>query len=536
MCYSAGPMASPIEVRLDRGEPLSSDRLASLPIFQGIPAAALERTPGAVVLRRFRPGEIICHEGEFGSTAFYLLEGKAEVLIRAPIAHVKTGGAIGNLVWRVKSRLVGGEEIREEDTRRLIPIDAPVDLSRERPVAELSEGALFGEMTCLSFYPRSATVRAKTEVQALEMLRNILQLLQRNPAFKKQLDENYRRRAMDGHLRSVPLFAELSDEFLEFLRDRVELVTIDPFTQDKKKNFIYDEEKATIFRQGDPADALYIVRIGFVKVLRRFPGGEMVLSYLSRGNYFGEMGLLGATARSATCRALDHVELVKIRAEDFRLMLEKFPQIRRSLEKTAAEREEANSRLESTSASVSLDSFLGQGLMQARSLLVLDLDRCTRCDDCVRACADTHDGITRLVREGLRYDRFLVATSCRQCRDPLCMIGCPVGSIRRKESFEIVIEDWCIGCGLCAKQCPYGNINMHPFEVREEDPERAGATKAVVKEKATTCDLCTDQREPACVASCPHEAAWRVEPLSFFQRLSAGRDIREAARARTRAS
>jgi len=77
---------------------------------------------------------------------------------------------------------------------------------------------------------------------------------------------------------------------------------------------------------------------------------------------------------------------------------------------------------------------------------------------------------------------------------------------------------------------------MHPFEVQEEDPERAGATKAVVKEKATTCDLCTDQREPACVASCPHEAAWRVEPLSFFQRLSAGGDIREAARARTRAS
>ena len=74
------------------------------------------------------------------------------------------------------------------------------------------------------------------------------------------------------------------------------------------------------------------------------------------------------------------------------------------------------------------------------------------------ACADAHDGVTRLIREGLRFDKYLVATSCRQCRDPLCMVGCPVGSIRRRNSLEVIIEDWCIGCGLCAKNCPYGNI------------------------------------------------------------------------------
>ena len=78
-----------------------------------------------------------------------------------------------------------------------------------------------------------------------------------------------------------------------------------------------------------------------------------------------------------------------------------------------------------------VDQFLDQGLMEAQSLLVLDLERCTRCDQCVRACADAHDGVTRLIREGLRFDKYLVATSCRQCRDPLCMVGCPVGSIRR---------------------------------------------------------------------------------------------------------
>ena len=45
------------------------------------------------------------------------------------------------------------------------------------------------------------------------------------------------------------------------------------------------------------------------------------------------------------------------------------------------------------------------------------------------------------MREGLRFDKYLVATSCRQCRDPLCMVGCPVGSIRRRNSLEIIIEE-----------------------------------------------------------------------------------------------
>ena len=109
----------------------------------------------------------------------------------------------------------------------------------------------------------------------------------------------------------------------------------------------------------------------------------------------------------------------------------------------------------------SLSTFLEQELMQGQNLLLLDLNKCTRCDECVKACVATHDdGVTRLVRDGLRFENFLVATSCRACMDPLCMTRCPVGSIRRKDTLDIVIEDWCIGCGNCATDCPYGNINV----------------------------------------------------------------------------
>jgi Fe-S-cluster-containing hydrogenase component 2 len=195
-------------------------------------------------------------------------------------------------------------------------------------------------------------------------------------------------------------------------------------------------------------------------------------------------------------------------------MLQKYPDVRGRLERLAQERQEQNLVRVSVMQNMPLNEFLAGGLMEAQSLLVLDLHKCTRCDACVKACADSHDGTTRLIREGIRFEQFLVATSCRQCNDPLCMVGCPVGSIRRRNSLEIIIEDWCIGCGLCAKNCPYGNINLHAFA--GETTPLAAATKAEPRMKATTCDLCTEHSEPNCVYACPHDAAHRVDPRKFF--------------------
>jgi CRP-like cAMP-binding protein len=304
----------------------------------------------------------------------------------------------------------------------------------------------------------------------------------------------------------VPLFSSLSRDFIESLAARVELVRL--------------SKGDVICRQGEIADAFYLVRIGFVKITEEHPGGDLVLAYLGKGGYFGEIGLLTNGPRTATVTALDHVELVRIDGKDFHEMLDRFPAIKRDLTVVAREREQQNNRHMAAVTGISLDSFLLQGLMESDSLLLIDLDKCTRCDNCVRACADAHDGVTRLIREGLRFDKYLVATSCRQCRDPLCMVGCPVGSIRRRNSLEIVIEDWCVGCGLCAQNCPYGNINMHPFEVMVKDLEAPKGQKAVMKRKATSCDLCSEHAEPSCVYACPHDAAHRVEPNEFFKDYS----------------
>ena len=115
------------------------------------------------------------------------------------------------------------------------------------------------------------------------------------------------------------------------------------------------------------------------------------------------------------------------------------------------------------------------------------MDLCTRCDECTKGCIREHGDeshglpITRLLRDGLRFGDYLVATSCRSCTDPHCMSGCPVDSIHRGKHLQIVIEDHCIGCGLCASNCPYGNIFMVPNQrriVEVLDPTRPrGDTK-----------------------------------------------------------
>jgi Fe-S-cluster-containing hydrogenase component 2 len=329
-----------------------------------------------------------------------------------------------------------------------------------------------------------------------------------------------------GQLASLPIFDSLDDasknKAAEYLRDKVDLVSVDP--------------GQTIFRQGDTADNYYVARLGFVKVTQAYGRDERVLNYLGPGNGFGEIGLLssigdtlseslGGTirpgSRTATCSALDHVELIRIRSQDFRNLLEQFPELKGTLAPKATEilkrDQEARSRLQAVEA----DDFLDQGLYLAQSLLVLDLERCTRCDECTKACADTHDGVTRLIRDGLRFDKFLVASSCRSCMDPYCLVGCPVDAIHRNgDSLEIEIEDYCIGCGLCADNCPYGNINMHGFPKKEVDEKgklknvyeiRDGVQLPVVQQRATTCDLCRSvDGRPSCVYACPHEAAFRM--------------------------
>ncbi len=491
---------SVVRTVLPGGDPVGVEELKTLPFFQKVSGTFLDLNKNAVIRRHFKAGEVICREGDYGSTAFYILEGEVEVFLSSMSSKKETAKEAPSLfemfahVFSPKKK--PGSPAQNGGN---IPIDSVVDLSLDNPVARLGQGDIFGEMTCMNLYPRSATVRAKTDCVMLEMLRNVLDVIQRNKTLRAEIEKNYRKRALEDHLRTVSVFSSLSPEFIENLSRRVELVRY--------------SRGEVLCRQGETARYFFLVRIGFVKMVEEHAGGDLVLAYQGKGGHFGEIGLILRGTYAFTVTALDNVEVVRIDAEAFQEMLAGFPDIAFNLKKVATERELHNQRHSAAVSAMSLEKFLGQGLMEANSLLVIDLEKCTRCDQCVRACSDAHEGVTRLVREGLRFDKYLVPTSCRHCRDPLCMIGCPVGAIRRRNSLETVIEDWCVGCGLCARNCPFGNITMHAV------PETGAPKAALAKRKATSCDLCQNLPEPSCVYACPHDAAKRVDPNDFFRDL-----------------
>src|SRR5581483_5038708 len=134
------------------GDPVDVEELQQLSYFEKVSGTFLELNKNAVVRRHYRKGDIVCREGEYGSTAFYITEGQAEVFISTPLAHVKSEANGTGFLGRLTSRLLGRQQEHrsEEGHRDSIPINAPVDLPYDHPVATLGPGDLFGEMTCMS--------------------------------------------------------------------------------------------------------------------------------------------------------------------------------------------------------------------------------------------------------------------------------------------------------------------------------------------------------------------------------------------------
>lgn len=277
-------------------------------------------------------------------------------------------------------------------------------------------------------------------------------------------------------------------------------------------------------------------------------GNTKTLRYLSRGEFFGEMGVIRDAARSATCMAYDHpdmgqkkdtetkaihrVELVRFDAELLRSLVEKSETFRRKVESVIAERDSIN-RFAHSEKITNLARRAGDnpaleslGLLQGQRQMLIDLDKCTRCGECVDACVESHDDDrSRLFLDGPRFEKWLVPMTCRTCLDPVCMVNCPVGSILRGSDGEILIQDWCIGCKACADNCPYDSIQMHildqPRELTETEAEiGGGADLKRIDLFAVVCDNCSSNPvrpgEPACVYSCPHDAALRVDSRQFF--------------------
>ena len=377
----------------------------------------------------------------------------------------------------------------------------------------LGQGQFFGEMSLLSGRRRSATVRASADCVLLETpRREMIKLMNSYEPVRKVIDQHFIIRTLRADL--VP---DAPQGELSAVAETAELVS-----------FRADD---VLFREGDEADGLHLIRNGSVSVSRNIGGRDIVTTYVAAGNYVGEMGLVGETRRSATVTATVATESVFLRAAVFQTMLLRNTGLRERIQTKVKERISENLRMEAAPDAGDLISFLmQQGLGEATDVLLIDESLCIGCDNCEVACAETHGGTSRLDRAaGPSYAQVHVPTSCRHCEDPHCMKDCPPDAIRRAPNGEVYIEDSCIGCGNCERNCPYGVIQM--ASAKEEAPnlvswlmtgkgaapgarQPAGGPDAV--KKAVKCDMCKDlSGGPACVRACPTGAALRMSPAEF---------------------
>jgi len=88
-----------------------------------------------------------------------------------------------------------------------------------------------------------------------------------------------------------------------------------------------------VFRQGDAADRLYVIGKGQVDVIRETPGKEdLVLTRLGEGQFFGEVGILSDSPRTATIRAATDVEVLSIHRSYFASLFSYLPMFREKVQ------------------------------------------------------------------------------------------------------------------------------------------------------------------------------------------------------------
>ena len=120
-------------------------------------------------------------------------------------------------------------------------------------------------------------------------------------------------------LKGVELFSELNEEQLGMIAN---LVIV--------KNFNRDE---TVVLEGDDSvQALYLIASGSVQVyMTGIDGRETILSFLERGDFFGEMSLIDGEPRSASVRTVTDAKLLVIHRESFLSLIRKTPEIAMAL-------------------------------------------------------------------------------------------------------------------------------------------------------------------------------------------------------------
>jgi cAMP-dependent protein kinase regulator len=254
-------------------------RLPEIPLFSGLKREELTRVMERIQAREFAKETVLCREGDPGDSIFI-------------ISH----GNIG--IFRYPKN---GEKIR---------------------LNELKEGDFFGEFGFFADSRRHATVEALTDTTVLEITKQDLQeVIQEFPGISQVLFKFYKERVLNTLLATSPLFKSFP---LEERRQILGKFTMERFPLG-----------AMVLEEGAPGDSMYIIKKGEVEVFTHAPqGGPLTLARLEEGDFFGEISLLTGRPRTASVKALQPAELVRLNKKDFDQITANHPEVKKILEES----------------------------------------------------------------------------------------------------------------------------------------------------------------------------------------------------------
>ena len=473
------------------------------------------------------PGTVALHEGEYGRNMLFILEGRFMISSAGP----------------------DGADV---------------------PLAVLRRGEFMGEHGMLTGQQRNATARSQTAAVLLDVPEQVMQrMMEIVPAVRSYFERLNNARSIESVLKRMAVFQGISNQDMSWIAGKMQF-----------KNYDRDERLFTESDAEQPArETLHIILEGFVKVARRTTArtgrnktDERIIAYRQGGDYFaGGLDLLG-DGRAVTVTAINRVRVAEIPRQDMLTLLSRYPEVNQRFV-TRLQEYRAAAQAARTTQFISPEHFLrsisppsfadaeareglgalvGGGVVEGTEVLVIDLDKCVHCDKCEDACERRH-GHSRMNRKGMVVGNISIATACRQCQDPVCML-CSRAGIARMPGGEVYITESCIGCGICAERCPYDNISI--VSLADEAQERSawqrfasfftkgtGAERGkktlpmasniaspgplnvqqpldafgeIRKKLAIKCDLCAGYNNQACVQACPTGAAFRTQPVQFF--------------------
>ncbi|NJM91904.1 MAG: hypothetical protein HC861_03930 [Rhodospirillaceae bacterium] len=420
-------------------------------------------------IRRYRRGEIIIRKGDYGNALFVIMSGVVRELhdqsgIDAAdddAAHERRGffATLGQW-WRQAdtpeqrdvSLYHNGHDhggLNGADGRG--SIQSIESLITRAPTRVLSEQDMFGAVAALSRSPHLATRIAETDVEVLELRwQGLRDIRRRDKGFRQQIDAQYRASSLKTHLRESPLFQGLHETALEHIARHTLFEAHGEFEWSggfkglgagSGVDVLYTEP--VIAEHGDYLDGLLLIRYGFGRISERLDHGHRTVGYVTHNEVFGLSEIVdhwrdGHDLRLRHgLRAVGFVDLLRVPTalvEDYvlpNIPPHKLPgpptssSVRMSADLTW----EAELPLEQAT----INFLMNNRTINGTAAMFIDTNRCTACDDCVRACAAAHDSNPRFVRHGPEHDNLMVANACMHCVDPVCLIGCPTGAIHRTQ-------------------------------------------------------------------------------------------------------